>query len=56
MKDGRLSLRLNSELVDRIKRYASKHGITVTDLVARYFKQLLEEEKKEDLKYDAEQI
>lgn len=58
MKNGRIHIRLEEELGERIRQYAKKHGITLTLLVDRHFRKLLEEERarEEELKHDAEQI
>ena len=54
-KDGRLHLRLDDQLVDDIKGYAARRGVTLTLLVQQYFMALLDEEKGRKT-FDAEQV
>jgi len=55
MKAGRLHLRLDEKVVEDIKEYAKRRGVTLTVLVQQYFVALLDEEKGSKT-FDAEQI
>lgn len=46
-KLGRLSLRLDEELLEGMKTYAFKRRTSVTVLVERFFVRLIEEDKKQ---------
>ena len=52
-KEGRLSLRIEAALLERIRAYADRKHITLTTLVEAHFAALLEEEERV---VDAEQI
>lgn len=53
-KDGRLHLRIDGELERTMKRYARKHGTTLTDIVTRHFVMLLQVEN--DAELEVEQV
>jgi len=55
MKAGRLHVRLDEQLVEDIKGYTRRRGVTLTVLVQQYFLALLEEERRVRT-FDAEQI
>lgn len=44
-KDGRLHLRHDQVLLDKVKAIAKKRGVTVTFLVDQYFRGLIAEEE-----------
>lgn len=44
-KDGRLHLRHEQLLLDKVKALASRQGITLTFLVDQYFRRLVAEEE-----------
>lgn len=43
----KLTLRLNSRLIEQAKRYAAKHNISVSELVETFFLRLEESEETE---------
>ncbi len=43
----KLTLRLNKQLIERAKRYAAKHNLSVSELVETYFLNLQEADAKE---------
>jgi hypothetical protein len=45
----KLTLRLDDQLIDRAKRWASAHGISVSQAVAAFFAQLPQEGAEPDL-------
>lgn len=47
MKEGRLHLRLNKDLLKVVKVIAAKRGVTVTLLVDQYFRHLVEEDMRQ---------
>lgn len=51
-KDGRLHLRIDGELETAMKRYARKHGTTLTDIVTRHFVMLLQAEMDSNLEVE----
>ena len=53
-KDGRLHLRIDGDLEVAMKRYARRHGTTLTDIVTRHFVTLLQAES--DAKLEVEQV
>lgn len=55
-KIGRLSLRLELQLVDDMKDYAKRHGTSLTALVSTYFNQLLLKEAQSKESSEPEQI
>jgi len=48
-KTGRLHIRLSTELREEVVGYCKRHEMSVSALVTRFFKRLLEQEKKEDV-------
>lgn len=58
MNAGRLSLRIDLALLNDIRDYARRHGLSITDLVVVYFRKLLLDELAEQKakKQDVEQI
>lgn len=52
-RDGRLHMRIDARLLERIKTFADRKHITLTTLVEQHFVQLLEEDERV---VDAEQI
>lgn len=57
-KDGRLHLRVSSELEERMHDYALRHKTSLGAITETLFKQLLaaEDAEKEATKYEAEQV
>ncbi len=58
-KDGRLHLRHDQALLDRVKAVARKRGVTVTHLVDQFFRELVNEEEtqpKTDEELGVEQL
>ena len=53
-KGGRLHLRVDKELEEQVHAYAIRHKTTLTELVTRFFRELLAAEA--ETKSDAEQI
>ncbi len=47
MKEGRLHLRLNEDLLKAAKVIADKRGVTVTFLVDQYFRCLVDEDLRQ---------
>lgn len=47
VKDSRLYLRLNSDLKERMEGWAHRHDTTLSQVVTRFFENLLEHESKE---------
>ncbi len=45
-KDGRLHLRHEQVLLDRVKDIAKRRGVTVTFLVDQFFRNLVDEEER----------
>ena len=45
-KDGRLHLRHNQALIDKVKAIAKRRGVTLTFLVDQYFRGLVDEEER----------
>jgi hypothetical protein len=45
-KDGRLHLRHEQALLDRVKEIAGRRGVTVTFLVDQFFRGLVDEEER----------
>lgn len=45
-KEGRLHLRHDQELLERVKQIAKGRGVTVTFLVDQYFRQLVEQTER----------
>jgi len=57
VKQGRLNLRLPADLVIDIKELAKRRRVSVTEIVEKYFRMLLEADAMEQSKEDeAEQI
>lgn len=44
-KEGRLHIRVDEDLLRRVKKYAKKNGVTLTDIVEARFRELLSAEK-----------
>lgn len=44
--DGRLSLRINSRLKERIESYAERHGTTLSALTTKFYQDLLKYEEQ----------
>ena len=55
-KEGRIHLRVESDLEEKIKVYAKRHGTNMSRLVVEYFKKLLEEERLSQAPVDVAQI
>lgn len=55
MKDERINIRLDSKLAQQIKSYAKRQHTTVTALIERHLRDLLEQERLKSV-HDAEQI
>lgn len=55
MKKGRLQLRVDEKVLERIHKIAAQKGVTVSSLVDAYFRRLIEEHKSQK-SIDAEQI
>jgi Arc/MetJ-type ribon-helix-helix transcriptional regulator len=54
-RDGRINIRLSSELKARMQEYCERRHTSISELVVRFFVRLLEEEeKRKDI--DADQI
>jgi len=53
VKEARLHLRLDEDVVKGIRAYAARRKVTLTSLVEHYFKTLLEEDGRKV--FDAEQ-
>lgn len=53
-KGGRLHLRVDKELEAQMHAYVARHNTTLTELVTRFFRELLAAEA--ETKFDAEQI
>jgi len=47
MKEGRLHLRLNEDLLKAVKMIADKRGVTITFLVDQYFRRLVGEDLRQ---------
>jgi predicted DNA binding CopG/RHH family protein len=47
MKEGRLHLRLNEDLLEAVKMIADKRGVTITFLVDQYFRRLVGEDLRQ---------
>lgn len=45
-KDGRLHLRHEQALIDKVKTIATRRGVTLTFLVDQYFRSLVDEEER----------
>jgi hypothetical protein len=48
LMNTKLTLRLDEDLIKKVKTYAAKRGISLSELVANYFAMLLVERDKED--------
>lgn len=53
MKDGRIHIRVEKKIADRMKKYAEEHHTTVSAIVEQYFVRLLHEDL---MSKDAEQL
>jgi len=47
VRTDRVYLRIEPELKEKISAYCDRRGFTMTQLVTRFFKKMLEEEDKE---------
>jgi len=56
-KDGRINLRLDSKLVRGVKKYARRHGLTMSAIIEGHLRELLEKERIAPTKvHEAEQL
>lgn len=56
MKTGRIHMRMDERLLERVKKLARKQGLTLTQFVEAAFRSALEQEEKKKEAYEAEQI
>ncbi len=56
-KDGRLHLRIDTTISDKVKKIARKKGTTVTAMIELYFRAVIQDEEQKKMPIiDAEQI
>lgn len=55
-KEGRLHLRLDAELLTAIRAYATRHGVTLSELVVADLRRRLYDEHLTKILSDPEQI
>ena len=48
-REGRLHMRINAMLLEKIRKYAEQRHLTLTTLVEQHFVKLLEDEKTTDV-------
>lgn len=46
MKDARLHVRADGELLEKVRRIADRQGVTVSFLVNQFFRRLVDEEER----------
>jgi len=54
-REGRLHLRLPSDLLQQMRQYAERREVTLTLLIESYFREVLEAERQAKV-FDAEQV
>ena len=46
MKDARINLRMEASLAKQMKKYAERHGTTVSAIVDKHFRDLIEVDRQ----------